>query len=34
MLPQCISTDGVGRTVFSLNRKLPGPGIHVSKKKN
>ncbi|XP_034245312.1 laccase-2-like [Thrips palmi] len=26
---QCVFADGVERTVYTVNRQLPGPGIHV-----
>lgn len=28
--PQCITGDGIERTVLSFNRLLPGPAVHVS----
>lgn len=28
---QCITADGVERGVMSINRKIPGPSIHVCK---
>lgn len=29
--PQCIAADGIERGVISINRKIPGPEIHVCK---
>lgn len=28
--PHCVSADGVSRAIMTVNRKLPGPAIHVS----
>ena len=30
-LPQCITADGIERTVLVYNRILPGPAFHVPK---
>ncbi|VDI01894.1 Hypothetical predicted protein [Mytilus galloprovincialis] len=29
--PHCVSADGVSRAIMTVNRKLPGPSIHVCK---